>query len=997
MDKKEYEKLLKQALILETQNRTEFLNNIKDSSIKEKLALVLNDETIQGDLLFDQQLSLESMTDKKVDDFKAGDSIKHFEILELIAKGGMGCVYLARDTKLKRNVALKTIRSEYLHFQINKQRFKIEAEILSQVNHPSICQIYDYIQAEDGDILVLELVKGETLNRYRLNKLELLEVFIQIASALEFAHKNNVIHRDLKPDNIMLNDEGVVKVLDFGIAKSKNNPASSPEKNSSITEFSPSNLTKAGSLMGTLVYMSPEQAQGLEVGKASDIYSFAVIIQELLTQKPVYRLEDTEDLRQQVINAELIEIDTLPKEYQHLISWMTQVEASHRPNATQVGDELKKIRDIPIKKRNKRILSLIIFIVLSLVTVLIWQQWQANIDKVRVQLKNKIEAEIVELQNKLNFIYTLPKHQIDKKIADIDLTRDKIIEFVKVQEYLSAPIKQQLIGASYFANGNYYDSIKYLESAWQSGIRESNLAYQLGYSYQVAFRDGFKASSGGTEISKNDDNEIDMTKKRFEKSKMYFDFYDNNSSSKSWLVESYKHYFNNDYLEALSLINIKESHSKGDYRVFNYLGLIYTDLMKLAYKEKNTETINEYYKKASEAFNYSIDYARSFPIPYSNLCELNTTMIRAKIFNAGIVDQELFTNSTHPCHDAILIYSKSIDLINTLVSFYSGYSEYLIGNGKSTKNELSEALFWNAKALEIEASGSVMASRGILNDLLALQQYENGENPGQTVESALSSYHQAITLNPTELTNNTGNMFYSLMVQMKYQISQGSYPLDLMKQADQLFMAQESSPYKRTDSFGNMYSNYGDLQRLMAKAALLHNKEVDRWLELAKVSYQKSLESVGQMPYPVGGLLALELMAAELKLANNDLQQATLDQLKLSLDKAMELGANLNWVVLLQANYLKLQMQWNQANSNKAEKLFNKADETYLKAIEMYPSDFDSHLARSKLMLAAHQLNLKPKNPSFKEIAQSELKYVLNIIPNHFEAQLLQKQLDQMN
>ena len=175
MDKTKFEELVKKALMLETQSRTAFLNDVDDEQVKEKLAYILKDDTQSTDFIISTSAGTQSIQLNQFSDFESGDKIKKFTIIKLIAKGGMGCVYLAYDEKLKRNVAIKTIRSEYLNSKSSQKRFQYEAQILSKINHPSICQIYDYIDYDDGDLLVLELIKGKTLHRLKLKTKKLLK------------------------------------------------------------------------------------------------------------------------------------------------------------------------------------------------------------------------------------------------------------------------------------------------------------------------------------------------------------------------------------------------------------------------------------------------------------------------------------------------------------------------------------------------------------------------------------------------------------------------------------------------------------------------------------------------------------------------------------------------------------------------------------------------------------------------------------------------------
>ncbi len=203
--------------------------------------------------------------------------IAHYTITEKIGQGGMGEVYRATDTKLKREVALKILPESFAQDPQRMGRFQREAEVLASLNHPNIAGIHGLEQEGDTHAIAMELVEGETLAA-RISKgaiplEEALQIALQIAEALEAAHEKGIIHRDLKPANVIVTPEGTAKVLDFGLAKAMDpEPASEVELTQSPTLTM--QATQAGIIMGTAAYMSPEQAKGLIADQRSDIWSF---------------------------------------------------------------------------------------------------------------------------------------------------------------------------------------------------------------------------------------------------------------------------------------------------------------------------------------------------------------------------------------------------------------------------------------------------------------------------------------------------------------------------------------------------------------------------------------------------------------------------------------------------------------------------------------------------------------------------------------------------
>jgi eukaryotic-like serine/threonine-protein kinase len=222
----------------------------------------------------------------------AGTRLGPYEIVAALGAGGMGEVYRARDTTLDRDVAIKILPDAFAGDAERVARFQREARVLASLNHPNIAIIHGLEQAGDVHALVMELVPGEDLSqriaRGPIPLEEALPIARQIAEALEAAHEQGIVHRDLKPANIKVRPDGTVKVLDFGLAKAMESPASLPGLSQSPTLTSPAMLTGMSVILGTAAYMSPEQAVGRPADKRSDVWAFGVVLMEMLTGRPVF-------------------------------------------------------------------------------------------------------------------------------------------------------------------------------------------------------------------------------------------------------------------------------------------------------------------------------------------------------------------------------------------------------------------------------------------------------------------------------------------------------------------------------------------------------------------------------------------------------------------------------------------------------------------------------------------------------------------------------------
>ena len=228
-----------------------------------------------------------------------------YEILAPLGAGGMGEVYRARDTRLERDVAIKTLPAEFAGDPERLARFQREARLLASLNHPNIAAIYGLEEADGAKYLVLEIVEGETLaEKLAAGPLpveEALAVCAQIAAGVSAAHDAGVIHRDLKPGNVMVRHDGSVKVLDFGLAKGAEKPAATSDLSESPTI---SVGTQTGIILGTAAYMSPEQTRGRALDKRTDVWSFGCVLFECLTGRQVFREETVSDTLAAIIRSE---------------------------------------------------------------------------------------------------------------------------------------------------------------------------------------------------------------------------------------------------------------------------------------------------------------------------------------------------------------------------------------------------------------------------------------------------------------------------------------------------------------------------------------------------------------------------------------------------------------------------------------------------------------------------------------------------------------------
>jgi serine/threonine protein kinase len=283
-----------------------------------------------------------------------GKELKHFKIEKLLGKGGMGVVYRARDVRLDRPVALKVLRADLTADADRRRRFLQEAKAASAVTHPAIAQIYDVDEVSGTTFIAMEFVEGKTVSQL-IDKRELdligsVEIALQVAEGLSKAHEANIVHRDIKSDNIMVTRDGHAKLLDFGLAKLLD-PVSADEESDiqGMKETETYSHTQPGIVMGTAAYMSPEQARGLPVNQASDVFSMGVVIYEMVTGELPFKGDTPLDTMHSIAFEEARPVTiirrNLPPELHRIVSRCLRKKPGDRyRNARALAADLKRLK-----------------------------------------------------------------------------------------------------------------------------------------------------------------------------------------------------------------------------------------------------------------------------------------------------------------------------------------------------------------------------------------------------------------------------------------------------------------------------------------------------------------------------------------------------------------------------------------------------------------------------------------------------------------------------
>jgi len=761
--------LLKQALGMTAQERTVLLEQIDDPILKTQLETLLADENqLQHFIKHEESCAV-------TDELKPGSKINRIRIEKLLGQGGMGYVYLGFDEKLERQVAVKSIRPEHLKNKATQQRFVREAQILSKINHPFICQLYDYLETETGDFLVLEYIQGQPLYKTPLTETQKLQVLTDLATALAVAHEHGIVHRDLKPDNIMITDQGQLKVLDFGIAQSLSkpqNPTADNAKNMDAT------LTQQGSLVGTIRYMSPEQAQGKTIQTASDMYALGIIAQEVFSHEAAYQVLETKQLLSDVQQGKR-KTTKLPDSVQHLVNQLTQLKPEDRPTAQQTVEHIKAIQYAPKHKRKQRIKYAVLSALLILLAILLWQWQQFNNQAEKDLLIKYYENEINELVKQSEQIYVLPIHPVEAEINQIIQQAQLLFGSIENDDTLSSVEKKRLQGIIMLEAEYYEQAIPLLEQ----GLAENKLKADAWIKLFVQ-----KATEHSEEFGIEQTMQAKTLREKYLQPALSFiDKTVVDNGKKEPLYEAFVLSQTNSLESALEKADEILAAAHWNREAVELKSMILSALMVRAREQGEWALSKKYAEMTVETYELSTQMARSYPVDYANLCHVNLGLMVDAIQRTGQGISTYLDEAKTACQNTLIIQPQNIYPMNLLAIIHMMEAQWKISTGQDPNEALNQAKQWNQTAQGIHETLTNTWNQALVLATEAKHMMMQGKNALPIINESLSLFEQLAITNASDKPSIISDMLYVMSLKAHEQVRHGQAHLPTIEQAQLLF------------------------------------------------------------------------------------------------------------------------------------------------------------------------------------------------------------------
>lgn len=920
--------------------------------------------------------------------FNENKIFSKYEILELLAIGGMGQVYKAYDTTLNRYVALKFLKKDE---PARLKRFLREARMQAKVDNKNICKVYEANEIDGKPYIAMQLINGIPLDEasHQMSLIEKIKVIQTIAEALNEAHNLGLIHRDIKPKNILVEksekNEWTPYILDFGLARQQDDIS----------------LSMDGSIFGTPVYMAPETLRTgiVKVDYKADIYSLGATFYELLTGKTIFQGATYGEIFLKILTENVIPLrkinPSIPQDLEIIIMKCLEKQPSLRYNtAKELAADLKrflegepilarpitwryKLIKKTIKHKNAVIFTFIALLIIIIISTYYLYNWKLS--KEQLQVSINFNQSVRYIEELLRHAYTAPLH-------DIRIEQKEAIQLLnKIEEQMDSIGKpatgpgNYAIGKSYLLLKNYDKAKFHLQAAEKAEYSIPELYYSAGQLYGIIY------SKKIQESEKIKDDQIKETfikeiEKQFKIPAInYLNKTKNIKIESPEYIEAQIAFYERNYKQALKKLQTVSIKIPWLYEAKRLEGDIFLLFGQQHHKKAAYEKAKEYYQQAERYYKQAVEIGRSDPDNYVALCNLWNILFQLEALEKGGSVEPYFNNSLQTCNNALIANPDNPEPYKLKAILYSNLSEYEQFNGINPLPTIDKAIEIINSAINIHPNEpSLFNVLSFIYIKRAKLEYEKGINPSNSLKKALQASQKSYGLYPNDsiVHNNIGIIY---LTQAQYDLTYSKNPYESIKKSIEEF--QNAINLEKNYAFA--YNNTGRAYWLLSEYIIQKQQDPSEYIQKAIESYDKAIKIQPSFLMAINNKATSYIQYAEYQMAHGINQNENLNKALNIFKKSLEINPNSADIYrkIAHIHLLRAEIELNQGND--PSPYANKAITLIEKAINIDPSfSFNYNTIAEAYKIVALYLLDTGNNP---------LPYIQNAKNSFMKAMELQK------